>query len=499
MILNDLWRRHSIRAATLLLLLALPGRAAEFPLETVICPASESVRMPGVSGVTLHFHPPDGLTDEPTCVSSYPLYGLMEVGCVVRLDESRGTGSGYDRLLVDLNGDGSLADEKPSATVEPRRLSRESKSNSVFGPIRMARSAEQRAWQSAFFATLTLYGRERPGKGPARSDLPAGYLIVKPASFARAQVEMGGHKEAIGFLDGDGNLALGDVASFRRGTKIQARDWEWLRADYLFRDKDGSGAFERRRVGDELELFSNPIYFMGSPFRIEFPAEARVRFEPCTDLATFVIPSQCRIESLSLLRRGKDSTWQVLVTQPVNNTVQVPADTYRLFSCSYRVSRGQEEFVGQGYMNVPGQEYAVAPGQTISFPCGPPLKASVVTVNSSNDAGSILGLLERSQVLLSLRAHILGSGGETYSAFYRGKRYPERVAPRFPHYEISGQAIGMSSGTLRREADGTFSKVISLPSQAVRSPAKVIVRFDLQALGFASSATATAPIVSPIP
>ena len=85
-------------------------------------------------------------------------------------------------------------------------------------------------------------------------------------------------------------------------------------------------------------------------------------------------------------------------------------------------------------------------------------------------------------------------GGETYTAFYRGSRTPQPAVPAFPRYEITCHWFGHLSGALRVEADRSFSKVVAVPSPMVEQPASVTVSFDLAAVGFASSATATEPI-----
>ena len=66
----------------------------------------------------------------PEFVSTEPLYGVLfvdnEVGRLrsgrphhFAIDESVGTGTGFDRLYIDLDGDGSLVDETPIAPLNP--------------------------------------------------------------------------------------------------------------------------------------------------------------------------------------------------------------------------------------------------------------------------------------------------------------------------------------------------------------------------------------------
>ena len=468
---------------------------SEFPLETVTFTASEGLVTPGVSGALLYLTPPEGLHEEPPAASSRPLYGTLDVGRILRLDESQGTGRGYDRLLVDLNGNGSLADDKPYPALAAKRTQSASSMNRTFGPVQMASSTNTDDGRPAFNATLTLYNPQGLSKGLVTSGSAAGYLITKPASYLKARVELDGMTETVGFLDGNGNLRLGDTAQFADTARFKSRDWEWLRADYVFRDKDGSGKFERRRVRDELELFSNQIYFSGKPFKVSFPASGRLRLEPVTEVGTFAVTSDCPLDSLVLLQRTPDAKWQVLVPQVINNKVLVPGGVYRLFSCSYSLTRGKETFVGLGFANAAGQEYSVQPGQTVSLPCGPPLKATVTATPNPEAHPTLQTLIQGDLPAIILRAQLCGAGGETYTAFYRGPRAFKPVAPRFPSYEISSRAYRNYTGTLRGESDGSFAKVVSLPRFFNNQSVLVTATFDLNTLGFPSSATATTPLV----
>lgn len=499
MISNNQHLRVGIVMAVTAFWLTVGCGAAVFPLETVNLKPSEALLLPGVSGTLLYLTQPEGLREEPPAVSARPLYGTLDVGRIVRLDESQGTGRGYDRLLVDLNGNGTLTDEKPYPAVGTMGTQSASKATGTFGPIQIARSAAPGAWCPAFYASLTLYHPQRLMKGQTPAGSVVGYMGVKPAAYLKARVEIDGVTETIGFVDGNGDLRVGDVAQFTDNARPKPREWEWLRADYLFRDKDGSGKFERRRVRDELELLSNPVYFGGKPFQVSFPADGQLRLEPCANLGTLRITSECAIESLVLLRRTADAKWEVSVPEVRSNGVRVPGGVYRLFSCCYSMARGKERFFGQGFMSARGKEIEIRPGQTVPLPCGPPLRVTITATPGQGAHPSLLASFQSDMPAVSLRAQLRGAGGETYTAFYRGARALTPVAPKFPRYEVTGRWFGKSSGTLRAETDGSFAKVVYLLSQMVGQPANVTVTFDLGALGFASSATTTEPIEIKLP
>ncbi len=471
--------------------LCLACGAAEVPLETVTLKPSEALLLPGVSGTLLYLAQPEGLHGEPPAASARPLYGTLDHGRIVRLDESQGTGRGYDRLLADLNGDGTLTDERPFPALGATRTQSVSSIPRTFGPIQIARSPAPGAWCPAFYASLTLYHPQRLMKGQTPGGSVVGYMGVKPAAYLKARVEMDGVAETIGFVDGNGDLRVGDVAQFTDNARPKPREWEWLPTDYLFRDRDGSGKFERRRVRDELELLSNPIYFGGQPFHASFPPDGQLRLEPCANLATLQVSGDYTLESLVLLRRRVDASWEVVVPEVRANTVRVPSGIYRLFSCCYGLARGNERFFGQGFMSSRGKEVEIRPGQTVPLPCGPPLRVAINATQGQRAHPSLLASFQADMPAVNLRAQLRGAGDEMYTAFYRGSQATVPVTPKFPHYEITGQWFGKSSGTLRGDSDGSFAKVVYLSSQMAGQAANVAVTFDLDALGFASSTTAT--------
>lgn len=174
-----------------------------------------------------------------------------------------------------------------------------------------------------------------------------------------------------------------------------------------------------------------------------------------------------------------------------HNSVKVPAGIYRLLSCTYSITGAKARFFGLGSMNSPGKQITVQADKTVSLPCGPPLHLLVSVVPTQLASNSLLAFSGNDLPGVNLRAQLVGAGGETYAAFYRGERLPQPVGPRLPRYEIVGSWFGRFSGMLRRENDGSFTALRSLPSNMANQPARVTVSLDLQPLGFSASAQAT--------
>ena len=96
----------------------------DFPLTFRTIPAKDVMAFPGGFGAygQLRLVKPARLKKEPKAVSRHPLYGECRetstgAGFVFRLDESKGDGKGYDRLIVDMNQNGDLTDDAPAPPV----------------------------------------------------------------------------------------------------------------------------------------------------------------------------------------------------------------------------------------------------------------------------------------------------------------------------------------------------------------------------------------------
>ena len=89
--------------------------AGDFPLTFRTIPAKDVMAFGGGSGSygMLSLTKPAEVKKEPKAVSAHALYGQCResrdaAAFLFRLDESKGDGKGYDRLIVDMNQNGDL-------------------------------------------------------------------------------------------------------------------------------------------------------------------------------------------------------------------------------------------------------------------------------------------------------------------------------------------------------------------------------------------------------
>ncbi len=138
--------------------------AKDFPLEFKTLTAPEAMSFPGGVGSYGMIQParPAGIAKEPPAVSKHPLYGQLSVQnrlMLFRIDESKGDGQGYDRLLVDMNQNGDLTDDAAAPRVEQGGPTPASQQPviALFGPIPAPDSKMIGAWRPIYFAQMYLY------------------------------------------------------------------------------------------------------------------------------------------------------------------------------------------------------------------------------------------------------------------------------------------------------------------------------------------------------
>lgn len=457
----------------------------EFPLEVVGLDRTEALSLPGVSGALVYPTQSDGLTNEPAPVTALPLYGTLPTGCSFRLDETHGTGSGYDELLVDVNKDGSLADDKAYRAKSLKSGKSMLTIGQHFGPISInPDSSTTGLRQASYYAGLTIYNPKRLSKGGIQAGEAAGFLVTKPATYLRAHVVLGGRTNILGFVDGNGDICLGDTARFRSPAQARVRDWQWWRSDYLFRDGPAWGPFARRLSAGTLEPGSDVIYFGGLPHLVSL-REQRVRLDPCEATGLLKLASDTPIASLVLLRKLTSGEWSPLVPQVTGNLVRVPAGTYQLLSCSFTAKRGKDTFTGHAFTTSTRQDVVVGASENAVLPCGTPLSVNV-TGTPTSEFYPYPGV--------TLRANLQGVGGETYGSFVKNGATTQTATPQPARFRVDGGWAGQVVGMMKPDRSGVLTATRGLPSTMVGQAVRVEVSVDLTEIGLPTTVTGTGTI-----
>ena len=272
-------------------LTAMPflGLAKDFPLEFKTLSAQEAMSFPGGSGMygSLQRGKPAGITKEPPALSKHPLYGQLTIQTNrlwFRLDESKGNGQGYDRLLVDMNQNGDLTDDPVAQRVEQagQTTATSRPEITLFGPIPAPDNRKIGTWRPIYFAQLYLVTRPAD-VGVNQDNFYLGQLRLKAGWYLETLVEFDGVKRSVGIVDANCNFRLGEPnkpITYQNNTET---NWYFQGGDYFIVDKDGTGKFKSSVENSVSAPFGPMLYLGAKPYKAVLAADCKsLGLEPWT-------------------------------------------------------------------------------------------------------------------------------------------------------------------------------------------------------------------------
>lgn len=324
------------------------------------------------------------IENEPAMLSNSPLYGTLEFGkgkrVVFRLDEATGPEGGFDRLIIDQNGNRDLTDDpivlaledlssrrfpipRPKFSHLRRGVGRETV---YFGPIEMESGQPKGTWRPRLRAIARIF---RPLGGSvqfAGGGSCSGFLNVNHLACLETTVELDGVKERILITDGDFDMSLrvgkpgGGDRIFRNGDNIP---WWWER---LPLDQANKG-----QVFHALNYFGTNLYTVTLAEDL-----STLRLEPYKGPATEVT-FQKNIKALTFRREGSDGKWDDRVTLPDGGKAKMQPGRY--WFASFYVEGEDDDgsvitascYHGPGVLNLEANK-------TTSIIVGLPLVAEVI-------------------------------------------------------------------------------------------------------------------------
>ena len=423
------------------------SQAAEFSLELKKITPAEALACPG-DGLSagLVAARPKRLTNEPKAVSKNPLYGVVPIGgkaLAFRLDESKGAGKGYDRLILDVNGNSDLTDD-PVAEGMRRENSAAAPDLMLFGPVEAPGDLRVGPWRPSFCATaeyradeILLFSHGKESVGTLR--LTAGWYL-------EATVELDGSKEKIGFVDGNCSLRLGDapgvdVTETGEGT---AKYVAIGQGDSVLRDRNGSGRFKFDACESESEPFTRLIGIGRNVYELGLAGDLRsVRLEPSRlPLGQLAIGNEGnRIRTLTLVRKALSGKgWELFTPALTDGKAVVPEGTYH--PCRFVVvatGSGGSAAMSRAWKQDTEGELNVAAGKTATLRCGAPLQ---LRIEAERRAGPSSSREARPTQQVDINVGVFGVGGERYIIHARGKDLGIKAdPPRFRIFDEQGGEI----------------------------------------------------------
>jgi hypothetical protein len=431
-----------------------PVAAEDFPLEYQPIPPKDVMSFPGGYGVyaQLRLAKPKGIKAEPKPVSKRPIYGECRQGSAspvycFRLDESKGSGTGYDQLILDLNQDGDLNGEPafqpvtpdnapaPAPAQNPRQL--------LFGPIQLPKQAPVAGGVPRFFAQAYVNDLSYLGENREAEGVYAGQLRLKAGWYLQTTVNLPGVREKVGLFDANSNLKLGDLSYPETYVNDGQTNWYFQPGDSLLVDDDGNGRFENDAFGSESCTFGPVAYFDADPCRITLQPDCKaLSVTAWTDpLAEVTLqPRGDQVRSLTLAWEQPDGKWQLLRAGVVNGKVKVPPGNYRLYSCALLGKAApKEQVMVSGFLRLPRAPEKFVAGQPNTLRCGGPLSVEVTAEKRTPESWETIPTPKNrdldSDFILRINAHAVGGAGETYSSFGKGEKF--RDDPPQPIFTIS--------------------------------------------------------------
>lgn len=440
--------------------------AKDFPLEFKTLKAEEAMAFPGGSGIsgTLRLDNPGDITKAPPPISKHPLYGQLSARTNrlwFRIDESKGDGKGYDRLIVDLNQNGDLTDDAVAVRVEQSRQTSAADRTEIalFGPIPVPEGKKIGAWGPIYFAQMYLY--TPPADAVAnRNTSYLGQLRFKAGWYLETTVDFDGVTRKVGVVDGNSNFRLGDFnqpTTYQNGTET---NWYFQGGDNFLVDNDGSGKFENSIGSSESAPFGPMLYLGAKPYKVVLAADCKsLALEtwsgPLAELA--LQPHGEQVNGLQVAWESAPGKWQLLQPGVENGKAQVPPGNYRLYTCMLKVKTIAGDTLNlSGYKRIPKDTTKAEAGASTPFRCGSPLEVKVTSARDTRNMGSTASesgsFLDRffggsavaeKPLQQLIQASVLGAGGETYSGFsLQGKgnlRQPSK--PTFTVVTTDGKQV----------------------------------------------------------
>jgi hypothetical protein len=431
--------------------------AGDYPLNFRTIPAKDVMAFPGGSGAsgTLLTGKPATLKKEPKAVSAHPIYGQCRAGrggptFVFRLDESKGDGKGYDRLIMDMNQNGDLTDD---AVVQRVTLSTDRRVTTpdmaLWGPIEAPADKKIDGGRPVYYAQTYLYNTELLRRSPSSRSSSAtisflGQLQLKAGWYLDTTVELNGRKQKVGVYDGNGNFRLGDAPQMVTYTNRESKSWSSSAGDSVLVDADGSGTFDNDLFQSESFAFGPIVYFGPQAYKLALAADCTsMHLEPWTEALADValVPRGDQVRTVTLVwQRPSESAWQLLIVGTKDGKIQVPPGKYQLYSCELLGNAGsRDQVMASGSLRTVQKPVQVAVGQANSLRCGAPLEIKVTAEKSKASATLLSGLLSResktdSDAELRINAAVFGAGGESYSSYRKGEKL--RTEPTKPTFFV---------------------------------------------------------------
>mgnify|MGYP001765755310 CR=1 FL=1 len=452
--------------AVALLICTVAALAADYPLQVKNMSLEEARACPGGYGAygDLQKKMP-GVTKTPAAVSKHPLFARMQsygpaseetstaAKWILYFDESKGTGKGYDRMIVDVNANGDLTDDPvvQKATQEGRDANVD---NALFGPVEVPASMAVGQWRPRFCVELYVYNREGLNIQGDGGRVFIGRIQARAGNYLETTVDLNGVKQRIAVVDGNCNFKLGESAQMLEANRGQGRQSYYLYGrDWFLRDFNNDGRFVRTLGDTEAEHFSALIDVGGQPFSTALSDDLKsLRLEPYAG-SVGKVKVEALVTGFIVGWEKAEGQWEAVTPAIQNGFATLPAGKLRLCACSVGAKNPEGRWVRGESSDVGTKTFNVAPGGESALELGPPFKLQITYTKGSNrgESGGALGAVRSlfggsggsSATVLQMNVTTSGAAGEQYSSFIQeGVRTGTVPPPKFEIIDENSKVVG---------------------------------------------------------
>ncbi len=371
------------------------------------------------------------LSAEPKYQSRMPLYFVLKLGndednaYTMVLDESEATGGGYDVLYVDRNNNGDLSDDpKITGRIESNG---EYATTWDFGAAEVMVKYGDRT--APYCVAVECYAYKAAGPPMDESSLPSVELHVRTNGYYTGFVSLGGSNRRIAVVDFNSNGLFNDY--FKVPSLWTSGDRLLANGDQILIDTDGDGRLEGRYPGEkELYPYARYVQVDGRWYSLDIAAHgAKVEVETAQPrLGTIEISARKGSYSVQLAPAGG-----VLKLVPTDQTIQVPADTYRLFRYTAEAKNSSGNWCYDARAAKSEKKFEVVENAILPLRLGPPLFVNVSYRTQDAQADQ-----PKAGDTIVLRLNVTGGRGERCSIEKNGERPPP---PTFKVVNETGKTV----------------------------------------------------------
>jgi len=376
-------KKSIIIIMSLTFLIALSVCAKEYELTfKAVHPASRAFYMAGQNLQALS-KPEEELSAIPELKSRIPIYISVALGNVIGkytliLDETNGTGTGYNVLYVDSNNNKDLTDD----SVIPLYINSETKQ---FGPIEVMIKYDDVVEPYYFYLEYqkidTLVLNEN-------SNLYNNiYLRLVPGGYYTGIAKIGNSTYMIGAVDFNGNGIFDEP--FNVKPEIKSPDGRL----YAIGDKIQMAVGVRREISDfDFYPYSKYIQIGGKWYSVNIASDGRMMEinEADLDLGTLRVPYQ--LNSIQLVSENGimtiDSRNILDPKGKITYEYEIPTGNYKIFAYIMQTNLAREKW----YFNASGTEsveqFSIENGKTLDLKLGVPFAVNIscFPLNGSNNS-----------------------------------------------------------------------------------------------------------------